>query len=214
MFAHGGAPTLVGASVPPVLPSCVQAGAKVCSGGGRTKGRALKCFRNSRKVKTGLSPKKTPCKNLLCLRGAQGGAGDLVRNKTKCLFRYLEFERKGTLGPGQTCPRPSAGPCGHQLVTQWASPPTAPPHTRDRDPATLKTQAFHPGLAVHAAGGRGPGSEDTQRRGDGLLPPRSRPETQKMVGVSTLFDAPKSRDVPSCEETVRAPAPSSCGGAE
>lgn len=55
----------------------------------------------------------------------------------------------------------------------------------------------------------------TRREGvTGYCPPRSRPETQKMVGVSTLFDAPKSRDVPSCEETVRAPAPSSCGGAE
>lgn len=64
------------------------------------------------------------------------------------------------------------------------------------------------------------GSEDTRRMGDRLppppqassAPPTARPGTQRMVGVSTLFYSPKSRDVPSFEETVRALAPSSCGG--
>lgn len=80
-----------------VLSSCLSAGAHVCTGCAES--RAVKCFMNSRKLKTGLSQRRKSCKNLLCLRGVQGREWRSVRNQGQVPFLgTCKFKRKVTLG--------------------------------------------------------------------------------------------------------------------
>lgn len=53
---------------------------------GCAESRAVKCFKNSRKLKTGLSPRRKSCKNLLCLRGVQGREWGSVRDQGQVPF--------------------------------------------------------------------------------------------------------------------------------
>ena len=94
----------------------VADGRSYCTEGGWAEGGAMKCFKNSRKLRTGLSHRKEFCINLLCLRGVQGRRRRSVRNQDQVAFLSTwKSERKVTWARG----RPALGPAlGHQLFTQ------------------------------------------------------------------------------------------------
>lgn len=101
--------------------------------------------RTPEKLKTGLSQRKEPCKNLLCLR-VQGRGKKSVRNQDKVSFQDTwKFKSKGALGPGQSGLGPEPGSLGTSDSPSKRPRLPPPPHMLDSDPATIKTQAFYPG---------------------------------------------------------------------
>lgn len=145
-FAHEGATNTSGALVARSCSSRLCAGAHVCIGCAES--RALKCFKNSRKLKAGLSQRRKSCNNLLCLRGVQGREWRSVRNQDQVPFSgTCKFKGKVTLGH-QRPAEAGAGPPQHQCSHKPAPRPCPCPCVLDSNPAPLQAWAFHPELAV------------------------------------------------------------------
>lgn len=114
-------PTLAGASVLQSFPSGLRTGASTCSGGGCIEGRALECFKNSRKLKTGLSQGQGPCKDPPCFRGVQGKWRRSVRYQDQVPFAEFPGNSNGRQ------PRAQQGPAWAQPRAISAPAPALPP---------------------------------------------------------------------------------------
>lgn len=156
MCPSGHGPRWAGLWCPSPFPPACSLGARwrvLLSGEAAVLRAVWKCFKNSGKLKTGLSPGKELCKNLLCLRGAQWNGKRASGSKDQAPYQGpREFGRKVTVLtadlPGPALGHPGPG-CAPKLTTSsclWS------PRVLPRDPATLQTQAFYPGLAVHVTG--------------------------------------------------------------
>lgn len=155
----------------------------------------MKRFENSR---------KEPCKNPLCLRRTTEWKSD--KSGPSAFSGHLEIWKGANSAATADLPRPRA--------TQLATPSRLySPHLLNSDPATLKTQAFYLGLAVHMPPEQELGSADAERTVTrnlshtlDLLPQLPTwPGPHGLLGFSTLFHR-QIKSCPSHEEMVRAPA--------
>lgn len=160
--------------------SCLCAGAHVCTGCAES--RAVKCFKNSRKLKTGLSQRRKSCKNLLCLRGVQGREWRSVRNQGQVPFSGTCSSKGSNTGPPKT--GLGRGPGHLSTSVRTTSHPSALPLAlhAGRRPCSPSASGFASriGSACHKRAGTG--LEDTQQ-GDRTVP--LLPATQRLACVST-----------------------------